>query len=1098
MRFFLSGSLGSGAAIFGDHTISRKLFARIGMSKDFAPNKDPQQSKGFLLIYVSLSPENSGSPKGFDAGALLNSAFGLNLPQLAIPVNAAGFFQLQSSDAYYQEVIAQFPEIPFPTNTGQNSVLNSLTCFWAEIDFSAWSISNSIIEIGNSGAAGSALKLYAYYYSADNVKTSVYTAEIPDFSLLGSFGFSGIQLQYTLSDIVEYKLQGQLQVSAFNQQLSFTGLVSKTGNILTAIIAGSANSIKQPFDGQMPGIEFAGLQFGMISQIKTDSPGKGIARLSLLQGTVSYGGLSLTGAIYLDGAAPVLAVVIINQSLDIAALFGASVQGAWPNTFIDIRFNPGSSIYYCKQGYDRQKLASTNLSIIKDGSFAPLPVNAIDYDYGFTVSADVDLTIKETISLTGNINIKQNGVKASIQLNHSIDLYVLTLKQPVLSFDSTVANSYVQLLSGIEFFGDDVGDVAVTLERSGANQNILIKAVLSIGAGYEIFLGQAVTLTVSYSKDQGFQISGWPLFTIASDIIDFIQQIKDAVNKSAPSCGDTVSMDADGNLKTSFSIQPGFYSTNQDIFLSLSGTVTLSCKNSLGFNYEGTINIPDGIQFAVTGKTLSDLPGMLLDNMASVPGKFFDVLCDNTHVFASVIAILFADQAMDMAGKLQCLGKIPGFVSVVSGVIIGIYGGGHGSNGNGGQIGQATVTSLTYSKNQLTATWEQLDNATYYQFQLLLPDGSIKGPVNFSALNGSIAIDPVTIPEGTITGMVRGMNDNLTAQWGANHIIKPGMTTGIQLVYDATKEVLKISWALAEGYSLYDATLLKDGTDYKSFPSIENNLEVDISTLVGGVYTVQVRITGTNNNLPGNYGTGDNSIPRLHTPKINTALFDNDVVTVTWEQVDQATAYILTVDSAGVIATANTTSLQASVQVSNFADGTCKVYVVAKGKQGVIDSQQSQEADVLDINGLALYCHQQNYTPLAAATTVHDAFPQTQALPFAVAFAKAGYKPAETTQALKQEFATLNATQVTDALLAAYGTTDPAGFAQYCFAEGMTALEAAEALVTNFPGISFMDFTVALAKGGYKEQPTILALKEFFPSLTAQQVTDALMAAYGT
>lgn len=129
-------------------------------------------------------------------------------------------------------------------------------------------------------------------------------------------------------------------------------------------------------------------------------------------------------------------------------------------------------------------------------------------------------------------------------------------------------------------------------------------------------------------------------------------------------------------------------------------------------------------------------------------------------------------------------------------------------------------------------------------------------------------------------------------------------------------------------------------------------------------------------------------------------------------------------------------------------------------------------------------------------TLILRQFPTVTAIDSAIALAKAGYKSTETAGALKIGFPKLTAAQVAEALSAAFGKTTPADVAKSDKEKGLTVIEAGANLVSQFPGISAMDFGVSIGQAGYSAEQLGQALKQYFPKLSPAEVASIFRQSY--
>ena len=164
--------------------------------------------------------------------------------------------------------------------------------------------------------------------------------------------------------------------------------------------------------------------------------------------------------------------------------------------------------------------------------------------------------------------------------------------------------------------------------------------------------------------------------------------------------------------------------------------------------------------------------------------------------------------------------------------------------------------------------------------------------------------------------------------------------------------------------------------------------------------------------------------------------------------------------------------------------------------KGVIVGQKQLTITVFTLLELARLQFANNKSANDCISLILNQFPTVTANDSAIALAKAGYKSTETAGALKIGFPKLTPAQVAAALSAAFGKTTPADLARSDKEKGLTAIEAGGNLVSQFPGISAMDFGVSLGQAGYSTEQLGPALKQYFPKLSPAEVANIFHQSY--
>lgn len=164
--------------------------------------------------------------------------------------------------------------------------------------------------------------------------------------------------------------------------------------------------------------------------------------------------------------------------------------------------------------------------------------------------------------------------------------------------------------------------------------------------------------------------------------------------------------------------------------------------------------------------------------------------------------------------------------------------------------------------------------------------------------------------------------------------------------------------------------------------------------------------------------------------------------------------------------------------------------------KGVIVSQKQLTITVFTLMELARLQFANKKSVNDCISLILKQFPAVTATESAIALAKAGYKITETAAALKIGFPKLTPAQVAEVLSAAFGKTTPADLAKSDKEKGLTAIEAGGNLVSQFPGISAMDFGVSLGQAGYSTEQLGPALKQYFPKLSPAEVANIFRQSY--
>ncbi|NEO54835.1 MAG: hypothetical protein F6K54_18160 [Okeania sp. SIO3B5] len=951
MKFSLLCATNLGSVFDGDE-INSSLTGQLTIATDYA------------LIYVFLSDENADGESGFDVIKILSEAFNLNL-DFKLLVKQAGFFQLQTLDSDTtitpERLTGDFTEIPFPTATDQfNQVLESVTCFWAKIEFSSWSIAGSLLEIGidqrdqsEQSEQSNNLNLYGFFSKSGDIQsTSTYYAELPDFTLFKLFSFQYLRLAYTLADSTEYAIEGKIGVQNFideTQTYYFDGTISKKENTVSGVLAADGEiDLQLPFD--MPGIQFSDLKFA----VQAPQDGNDSSNLYWLQGGVEYGTLSLSGQIYLMGSTPILVNIRLNASLSIATLFAQSIPDfEWPSDLIDIEFKAGSTIYYYNDQQGSDQLLQSTLFEIDDADEIISTADSNTYEPDFNIYAEIDLTILETISFSGNFGIKSDGITASIQLDAPIDVYVLQIVDsnggtdgPIFEVSTINNNSYIELQCGLKFFQEDFGQTSVTVKDT--NGSTQIAGTLSSTETFEIF--GKLDITFSYSKSEGFLVENWPEFDYQGEVIDFIETLKQIANDPTSPCGQLTDFLFD-TIDEKFTITPSFDTKSDGLYFVLNGSYTLSVDG----NEFMSADFPNVVEFLLPNDlSLDALPNEIFDALAGAAESFVQALLNDSEAIATFLVIVAGENAAQYAADLVCNGLVDaavaaavdagvaaladaggvaaaGSISAVIGAIGGSLsgsgggnkgggdddddkdkdkdddGGGNGGNGGGGggnssstdhnPSAPSTVTLLYDDSNnvaQIVASWGAVIYAAGYQVTFVDPSGTQLSQETLS--NGqrtaSLAIDE-SMTAASYTVKVAATRGDYTSEATEATIDRWSTPANLQLSVLNESQQIEVVWTGNE--QSYVIQLMQDNNQLTSTKAQSSPAELEASSLSPGEYHVTVTATGDTTKLPSLPSSLSNAVYILATPENIGLTFDPSAETlnITWDTVESAPGYLV-------------------------------------------------------------------------------------------------------------------------------------------------------------------------------------------------------------
>lgn len=689
----------------------------------------------YYLIYANLGTLE----EELDIGKIFNGAFNVSLPTEVFIVKQAGFFTYSKmsdnqSNSPDRPLSKSFPDAPIPPTVmdGSFPVLQT-TSFWVRFDFRTSGLFNTLLEVGyGNESKDCTLCLSGTFASGEEagtaVSTTTYTAYLGCITLLSLFDFRNLRLQYRLDKSSEYRIQGNISLILLNDSgegnYFFSGDVHSTEERLIASLKSkNANSeIVNPF-GLMKGVTFRNLLFGLVYHYKTKAQkGQGAYRV---QGSIAYKSdgsqseFDFTGQIFLSGNTPRVATMFINEDLDIGAIFNNTFGSAitWPTDFVNLVFHKNSQLYYCSDAEQANKISRYTLEL--EPSSPPNPdtpiKNPVNYEDGFNLDALFDLTILTTIrNIHGKIEIQGKGVKAAIQLSDKINLWILQLKAPEHTPPAPVntpKGPYFEFESnqnkmgfncGLVFFQADFGlnaTVTVRKDKTSASNSMALAGSLKFAEKRNNFFKEGAELTFTYDKKNGFKVEGWEAFDFASDAIDYIKEIKKITNKSgAGSCGKLADF-AFEQVKNSYRMSPDFITEDEQLFLVLDGTYSVSVDLPGGEINLFDLKFPKLLKFHLPDSvSFYDLDKLIVQALKDAATSFVEAVIKNPDAIATFLVILAGKKAAQYAATMVCRGLVDSnvFTTAVMGGAAALAGAGGLAVGVSAALGAiAVIASIT-------------------------------------------------------------------------------------------------------------------------------------------------------------------------------------------------------------------------------------------------------------------------------------------------------------------------------------------------------------------------------------------------------------------
>lgn len=802
---------------------------------------------------------------------------------------------------------------PLADLTTAQQALQQGAVFAADIDFATGSLLRRIVEIGNATQPPTA-RLYALIDKA-NTNNTTFTADLPDITLFDTIrlthqpAYTGIHLQYTPANAHLFTLAGRFVMTVFDRDLTFDVDISVNDNQLLVTVERPTDQSVVPFS--LPGIEITQLALlaridfakpAVPASVNTPAqPGKPKATLFAMKGRALFGPapskgtldtrLSFVTHLLQVDTSPVLAYVEINRDFSIVQFLSQCITGggaSWAS-FVDLTLCTGSSIYYYKSSADpSHAIATLGLGAIQDGYH----INA-----HLRLSLVVDINVRARIDIVQGENGSPSAVTGDISLVNPIDLTFAQLAGTMQSANEgpytggpavtfrTGQGARFGIAGGINFLGEPfvAATVDVSKDTDGTRR---FTGHLQAGRSIEPF-GQLACDFVYLVRHPGpnrFQISNWPNFTWARELVDILKSVKqvfDAVH--LPGCGELGRFIASRAFTTSWSITPSVDSTNDDLIFSLTGSYSCSLVGtSTPFV---TVDFPPFSVHIPKSTTFSQLPEKLIAGFASASEDIIRKLLQSPEKIATFIGIIFGPAAAGYAGTLLCKGLVDSTVTAASeaaaaamtdalatsasavaaagsaaAAAVAIIARGSGDDpGSGDATAPQAPTSLSlvYQDDQFRFAWRPAPYVGGYELELRGPDPSNPNGVVLhierfatDVFHFEFNAPAARLLAGVYTGRVRGYRADLVSAWRTNTLTKP---PGPEATLRYTDGNLVVSWAAAENMSYAVEFLAPAGTTLTSTLSQNSRTaSYALADPVAGAYAAHVKTLG--GYIPGDFG----------------------------------------------------------------------------------------------------------------------------------------------------------------------------------------------------------------------------------------------------
>ncbi|TDB54022.1 hypothetical protein [Photorhabdus luminescens] len=1122
----------------------------------------------YSLIYIDMTAKQAGADN-LNIFKLLNHAFHLNLPEKEAPllIQDAGFFTFSNhaNPPEAEKLCNIFPQIPLPKSVTEMETPVSHSCtFWLTLRLKGNYLFNNLIEVGvkNGDLPQADISLSGRLdrgiSAGESIKKSRYTAVLPDFKLFKIFGFNNLILKYQFDNYAKYEIAGTITLDLFQKTYCFDGALSADEKQVQASLKichkGSESTIEQPFDGRMTGVTFDDLSFGIDYTFAVPEKKQPKVGLYWVKGTINYAKLpALSGYLYFLDNTPILASVAINKDLSIHDIFEASFANPlffWPSNFIDIVFHPGSNLYYRRETDGDIKQENTIISSLSEKSLL-LNQDITHYQPGFHLYALFDITLIETLTLKGDIQITKEGVNAEIQLLNPISLFVLQITGfgqdpgPTLFF-STVKENKFGLRCGLLFFKHDFG---LNVEISGIKEKtgeLKISGSLSSDKISSPLLPSSAKLGFSYSKSAGFKITDWPAFNLDNNqFINFIEELKKFSSSKGSNCGQLTHFVNEHLLTSRFSISPSFdtktdnSSQNDQLYFVLNGKYTMTMA---GTDFV-TLSFPKTVEFLLPNNlSLEELPNAIGAALKSAAESFIQGLLENREAIAAFLTLTAAEKAADYAMTLLCEGLVDAALTeaIQTGAEALAAAGGVAAGAAGAAVIGNIINkikdeidskpkppdppkpadpkppenlSATYEDHKAKFAWGHTKNADGYQVKLKAPNNETLFNKKLNHKDNSVIL-PISpeLAAGVYTWSIAATRQDFTSsenQLQQHRLPIPELNINLDTNPIIERDInLILKWNLVTDASHYNVQIEENGQiENRLIAAPQNSVTIIFDKLKPtGKYRFSLAALNNPNYIASEFCQVQ-QWSRLDTPQQIQANYQSGGIEIQWQCCPDITHYLLSLldpNSEWIQQTVNSTTGRAHIALPSIPiAGTYQLYL-ASMPDTTATSIPSIWSDgvaievVITPEQIAQSAYQQQMSGHDCGKLIIESLPDLKANILAAAMAQVGYIAVETGQGLKSAYPAISASEITEILLAIYGKAlTLEQLAQKAYDEHISGSQCGQILIAKYPATHAKALGSAMALAGYPATETGQGLKSAYPAISASEITEILLAIYG-
>jgi hypothetical protein len=604
-------------------------------------------------------------------------------------------------------------------------------------------------QLDADGTSGLDVTLYAFISTEaepnqGSAKT-IFRAVIAPFSIIsGIVQFSGVNdtpgvlLEYTRDTATEFKLNGTITFQVFGGTYAFVGnlLVNKDQTHFTLTTTPDTSITIQLFPDNLPPIfVLRELVLDVLYYFQTETRPEKQLELQVSGRVELLATIFLQANLYLLNGNPILASVSLTQDFSISSLIGNLVGNgqAWSTDFFDIIFKASSEqnpsrVYY----YDAQA--------------DPTHFAGNGFVNGYNLEATIDLTFLYTISLQLRVNVQKNvGMEASLGLTGPISIFILELaskqkasegnKQyiggPLLTLNTKTETPFFGFATGFNFFEYPFGTADVTIgskRLSNGRTETKIGAKLTADEAVPIFGNLSVDFT--YCQSEGFVVNNWPSFTQLYEsiqkIIDIADEVSELMKVTDPTfvCGAIVDLVADVAYSNQFTMSPSFDTVEDDdgkytLYFVLNGQFSVLVANQ----QVSTIGFPDTVRIPLPDNTsFDDLGNYIAQALKESASSFVKSLVNNGEQWAQLAAVLFVEQAAELAAQWLCEGLVDALTAeaITAGAAAVASAGGVAALAAGGAAAAAAIAAGAVAAAAIFSSCFTAGT------EVILADGSVK------------------------------------------------------------------------------------------------------------------------------------------------------------------------------------------------------------------------------------------------------------------------------------------------------------------------------------------------------------------------------------